>query len=244
MSIAEARGSQLPEGVTGLYGDKGEYKFRRRRPNAGRRHGREFPWRGNDRRHRQSARPFEGGPFDERPQRRDHSRSRRSRRGRVHGDRRKQGLGRRFGRSEHGCIGERKMKFRGALKLLRFFLSTQAARNVTKRSVFGIGRGRSGAGALGDGRPIDRARRLLPPGGRRRGLVFARFQLGAIFWYKDLTALQVFGRVNMFVFFPPGLFAGAFLTSCFGNTFLLSLDLVLSLVLRLSVANSSARKGK
>ena len=142
------------------------------------------------------------------------------------------------------------MKVRGALNLLRLFLPVQAARNVAERGVFRIHRRRRGAGVLCDGCAIDGG--VLPfllSRGRCSQLVLACFQLGAIFWSEDLTALQVVGRVNVFGFFLLVLFAGAFLASSFGNSsIILSLDLILGLSLvlswlRLSVANV-ARKGK
>ncbi|PYT97241.1 MAG: hypothetical protein DMG38_20715 [Acidobacteria bacterium] len=144
------------------------------------------------------------------------------------------------------------MKFRRALKLLRLFLSAQAARNVAERSRFGIHRRRwGGAPVLCDGCAIDGGvLRFLLGRGRCSQLVLACFQLGAIFSSEDLIALQVVGRINVSGFFLLVLFAGAFLASSFGNTsIILSLDLILGLSLvlswlRLCVANGGARKGK
>jgi hypothetical protein len=104
-------------------------------------------------------------------------------------------------------------------------------------------------GALRDRRAVDSVLRFLW-GGRRRVLILACFQHGAIFSRKDVLALQIFCRVNMLGFSALALFAGAFLTSDLGNILVfLSLDLVLRLSLilswlRLSMAKGGARKGE
>jgi hypothetical protein len=67
-------------------------------------------------------------------------------------------------------------------------------------------------------------------------LILTRFQLRAIFWCKDVVALQVIGGVNVFGFFMLAFFAGAFPTGGICNAlvflvFILTLGLILSPVL-------------
>ena len=151
VSVAEACGCELPKGVTGLDDDDGEFPgdcFGWRRRDArnwwsrkNRKNMRSARFGCERRRHRskcarsngrrwQNARPFEGGPLDERPQRSDHARSRVDHCWRHRDSRRNQGLGQRLGRREHGRVRERKMKFRGALKLLRLLFFPETASDV------------------------------------------------------------------------------------------------------------------
>jgi len=201
----------------------------------------------------QNARPFEGGPPDERPQRCDHSRSRVDHCWRNNDSRRNQGLGRRLGRSEHRSVFKRKLKFNGALKLLRLVFFPETARDVAERNVFGsrwrrCGINRRGGGAvnvLRYGRTGDRVLWLLRVGWRGWLLILACFQLSAIFRRKDLVVLQVIGGVNVLIFFLMAFFAGAFLTSGFGHTLIfLVLGLVLSLVLSAAWDSTDYRNGK
>jgi len=263
VSVAEACGRELPKGIAGLDGDDRQFardRFARRRRNSRnwrsrkdkrsarrggerRRRSREFA-RDNGRRW-QNARPFEGGPLDERPQRCDHSRSRVDHCWRHSDTGRNQGLGRRLGRREHGRVRERKMKFRGALKLLRLLFFPETASDVAERNVFGSRLRRWGINSRrggGDlyvwryGRAGDGLLWLLSVGWSDRLLILARFQLSAIFRRKDVVALQVFSGVNVFGFFLLAFFAGAFVTSgvCNALVFLilcLTLGLILSPVL-------------
>ena len=78
--------------------------------------------------------------------------------------------------------------------------------------------------------------RLLRVGWSEWLLVFARFQLCAIFRRKDVVAPQVIGGVNVFGFFLLAFFADAFLTGGICNAlvflvFFLTLGLILSPVL-------------
>jgi len=202
VSVAEACGCELPKGIAGLDGDDRQFAHdrssrrgrdsrncRTRKQARSTRRGSERGRRSREsvrsnRRRWQNARPFEGGPLDERPQRCDHSRSRVDHCWRHRDSRRNQGLGQRLGRREHGCVRERKMKFRGALKVLRLFFFPQAAGDVAERNVFGIcrrrcrinsRRGGGGVYVLSYGRAGDRLLRLPSAGWSGWLLVFARF---------------------------------------------------------------------
>lgn len=85
---------------------------------------------------------------------------------------------------------------------------------------------------MGRSRSCHGVLRLLCAGWNGGLLILARFQLGAIFWRKDLFAFQVVSSVNVPGFFLLSFFAGAFLTSGFRDVLIfLALSLVLRLVL-------------
>ena len=100
---------------------------------------------------------------------------------------------------------------------------------------------------FGDGCAANALRRLLWADRSRRGLIFARFELGAILRGQNVLALEVFGGVDV-PGFLVALLAGAFLPCGFRNALLLvwrsALDLVLALLgLLLGAALPSASKG-
>ena len=108
------------------------------------------------------------------------------------------------------------MELRGALKFLGFFLSLQTTGDVAERCV--------GGKCFGGDRILWFRR------ADRSGLIFPGFDLRAIFWRKDVVAVQIFGGVNVFGFFLlvflflslVFVFAGAFLASGFGDVLVLS----------------------
>jgi len=146
------------------------------------------------------------------------------------------------------------MKFRGALKLLRLLFFPQAAGDVAERNVRGISRRCRGISArryrgavyvLRGGRTGYGALCLLRVGWSGLLLVFARFQLRAIFRRKDVLALQVFRDVNMPGFFLQAFFARAFLTRSFRNVLLfVVLGLVLRLILRPALGRAEKKEGQ
>ena len=98
-----------------------------------------------------------------------------------------------------------------------------------------------------DGCAASALRRLLWADRSRRGLIFARFELGAILRGQNVLALEVFGGVDV-PGFLVALLAGAFLPCGFRNALLLvwrsALDSLLALLgLLLGAALPSASKG-
>jgi hypothetical protein len=132
------------------------------------------------------------------------------------------------------------MKFGGALKFFGFLLFAQTARDVAERCVC---RKRGGIRVTRDGRAVHGVLRLLR-GGWRRELVFARFQLGAIFRRKDVFTLQVFRCVHVLGFFLLALFAGTLLASSFGNVLVFLILVLLSLGAALRSAGKSEGKNQ
>ena len=109
----------------------------------------------------------------------------------------------RLWRSKRRRIGKREMELRRPLKLLRLFLFTETASDVTERS---IGRKRL---------CVDSILGLFCSGRNRR--IFLGFHLSAILRRQNLIPLQIPFGVNVFSFLLLAFFLGAFLSSRFGD---------------------------